>query len=76
MGNGTTSYTEIDPSGKIVYQDTLRYHTQGLNMQDVMAEYGQKFKTTLITGNTTCTISYTYHFANGTVQFERNNFCT
>ena len=76
MGNGTSSYTEIDPTGKIVYQDTLRYHTQGLNMQDVMAEYGQKFKTTLVTGNTTCTTSYAFHFTNGTVQFERNNFCT
>jgi hypothetical protein len=75
MGNGSNSYIQTDPSGA-VYQDTLKYHTQGVTMDSVLKEYGQFFTSTLTVGGAKCTTRYAFHFVNGEIQFERSTTCT
>ncbi len=75
MGSGSSSYTETDPLGKIVYQDTLRYQSQGLTMEGVLFEFGQKFKSTLLVGDAMCTATYMFHFVDEKIQIARNHTC-
>lgn len=73
-GNGSSTYMQTDPSGA-VYQDTLKYHTQGLQMDEVLKEYGQFYTSTLTVGGASCTTRYAFHFVNGEIQFDRSTTC-
>jgi hypothetical protein len=74
MGNGSSSYSQTDPSGA-TYEDTLKYHTQGVTMDEVLKEYGQFFTSTLTVGWGTCTTRYAFHAVNGDIQFDRMTTC-
>ncbi len=75
VGNGTSSYQEMDPSGNTYYSDALRYHTQGVSIGDVLREMGQSFTTTLAVGDASCTTTYQYQFANGRIVVDRSTSC-
>jgi len=74
-GNGSNSYIQTDPSGA-VYEDSLKYHTQGVTMDSVLKEYGQFFTSTLTVGGGTCTSRYAFHVVNGNIQFDRTTTCS
>jgi hypothetical protein len=75
MGTGWAKYSQTDPSGVIVYQDSLSGHTQGLIKETVLFEYGQFFTYSVAVGDATCTINFAYHLVNDEVQFERSTTC-
>src|SRR5688572_30047143 len=72
MGNGWADYSQTDPSGIVVYQDSLSAHTHGLIKESVLHEYGQFFTYSLAVGDATCTIKFAYHLVNDEIQFERS----
>ncbi len=74
FGNGKSSYLRTDPSGA-VYQDSLSYHTQGVDKDSLLKEYGQFFTTTLSVNGNVCTSKYSFHMVDGKIQFERLNTC-
>jgi hypothetical protein len=76
FGNGRSSYIQTDPSGTVVYQDSLSYHTHGLMMDSVLHEYGQFFEYSVSVGGGTCSIHYSFHFVDDQIQFERNPICS
>ena len=73
VGNGRTELNIIDSSGDIVYVDGLKYHTQGVNMDEIIKEYAQFFTTTQTYGDVTCKSSYNYLEAKGTIKLYRTN---
>jgi hypothetical protein len=75
MGNGWSSYSQTDPSGVVVYQNSLKYHTHGLMMDSVLYEFGQFFTYSIDVGGGTCTINYAFHLVNDKIQFERSTTC-
>jgi hypothetical protein len=75
VGNGTSSYEEIDSSGNVYYSDTLKYHTQGVTMDAALMELGQSFTETLAIGDSSCTTEFKYVLANGKVVVDHNTFC-
>jgi hypothetical protein len=75
-GNGSSSYTETDPSGTVVYEDSLSYHTHGLMMDSVLHEFGQFFTYSVSVGGGTCTINYAFHEVDDQIQFERSPTCS
>lgn len=75
IGSGWADYTQTDPSGIVVYQDSLSGHTQGLIKESVLYEYGQFFTYTVAVGGGTCTIKFAYHLVNDDIQFERSTTC-
>jgi hypothetical protein len=74
-GSGWADYSQTDPSGVVVYQDSLSAHTQGLIKEAVLHEYGQFFTYTMAVGGGTCTIKFAYHLVNDEIQFERSTTC-
>jgi hypothetical protein len=76
-GSGWSTYSETDPSGIVVYQDSLTYLTQGLQRESVLSEYAQFFSySETRVGGGTCTIDYAFHFVNNEIQFERATTCS
>jgi hypothetical protein len=75
VGNGQSSYTQTDPSGVVVYEDSLSYHTHGLMMDSVLHEFGQFFTYSVDAGSGICTINYAFHVVDNQIQFERSTSC-
>ena len=74
-GSGWSNYSETDASGNVVYQDSLRYHTQGLMKESILHEFGQFFTYTVNAGSGTCTINFAFHLVDNEIQFERATTC-
>ena len=75
MGNGRSDYSEIDESGNVVYEDSIKYLTQGFQtVEGVLKEFGQFFSTSITVNGLTFCSRYAFHqSAKGNLQFERSD---
>ena len=76
FGHAKSTYVQTDPSGIVVYEDSLYAHTHGLMMDSVLHEFGQFFTYTVAVGGGTCTINFAFHFVDDEIQFERSPACS
>ena len=76
IGVGSSSYTEIDSSGALLYEDTLSYHTTGLNKEDALFALQQSFTQELTVGVFSCKTTYSFLIVKGEILFDRVVDCS
>ena len=70
IGNVVFTYTILEADGTILYHETYRRHEHTLTMDDLLQEWSNSARFR----DGVCTSNYTFHEANGQIQFERDEY--
>ena len=74
FGTGSSSYSQFDLSGTLVYEYSIRYSIEGLTMDDILRQLGQAFTTSTDVGDgVICTTKYQLRYIDSELLFERND---
>lgn len=73
---GSSTYTETDSSGTLLYEDSLSYRNQGLTLDEALLELQQWYseQITYVDGSS-CTTAHNLHNVKGEIVVDRVTTC-